>query len=282
LPILDFKLQAFLDVINELVRADETVRALWVCDNLPGYYRDNPPPEITTLRNEITQCLATSFKYASDDIHADRVVNADNKFMRRQLRCVLLKKEVEEFNAQGLVPHIIDMGPGEYWLPTILKKDGLNFTYFPLGIAARAQENAKEIIGENYRQLQTEEQPTVFAALEVIEHLWNEEEIKSNMLYMCRFADVVHISTPKYTYGFHLKDWRELGELQHLRTYTPKEFSAVVSNMFKEYGVSIYDQQIMHARLVLKGSKFKMPEKLNISKEIEILNQETIKENGGM
>jgi hypothetical protein len=263
-PIKEFKLDAFVTVINELLRSDETERALWVCENLPGYYRDNLPLEIATLKTEILQRMSTPFKYAYETIHAD-MINANDDFIRTTLRWKMIEEEVKQLNAQQLIPHIIDMGPGHYWMPILLKRDGYKFTYFPMGLSMAAHANAQKWLGDEIKALHDDRQPTIFCALEVIEHLDYPKEILSNMLYMCGYADIVHLSTPKYTFGYELMNWRELGELQHRRTYTPREFADEVRKIFGDvYSQAVYASQIMHARLVNTASKYKILQKLDI------------------
>ena len=114
--------------------------------------------------------------------------------------------------------------------------------------------------------------PVIFLACEIIEHLWNEQEILSNMLRYCRCADIVHISTPKYTYGFNLgKDWdQSRQEIDHLRTYTPSEFTTLIQNMFgNTYQANFYNSAVMHMRLLKKESPFELDANPNIDKEME-------------
>ncbi len=247
----DFNVKTFITCAEELLRADETERALWVLDNLPAYYRDNTPTEILELRNEVIKRIATPTLYANGDIE-DMVDFANGHGMTDSLRGSIIKKEVEWFNKQGLQPHVIDYGPGEYWLPIILKKAGLKFSYEPIFLNIRAHEKIAPFLKDLEPYI--EGSPRVFVACEIIEHLWNEQDIKSEMLSHGGFADIIHVSTPCYTYDISCTDWKQKSDLGHLRAYTPKEFRLKLETMFREYGQFFILSKVMHARLTNANS----------------------------
>lgn len=263
--MVNFKVDAFVTCINELVRADETERALWLCDNLPAYYRDNKPVEVTKLKEEIIKRICTPVKYGNDSIH-DTLINHPQLYnTEKTLRAVLMCRDVKLLNDQGLTPHIVDMGPGEYWLPILFKRRGFKFTYFPVALADKARKVASQYIDDVVRERADDRQPIMYVACEIIEHLWWEKEIRTNQLTYASGADIVHISTPKYTYGFKCEDWqKDKAELGHLRAYTPGEFTKVVIGMFgDEYSSGFYDSLILHLRLVKRDTKFKIETILN-------------------
>lgn len=249
--LVDFKLNVFLEAAQELARADEVERALKLLDNLPAWYRDHEPKEITRLRTEILSKIATINFYKEIDCHPD-LLNVDQ--VCKLLRCKLLTLEVKKLNELNYTPHIVDFGPGEYWVPLVLNKFNLKYTYQPLSINDISYEKNKFLF-ENHLSKKTD-QPTIFLALEIIEHLWAEQEIKINMLRECGYCDIIHVSTPKYTHRYDQTDWRAIGTLGHLRAYTPTEFFTIVQDMFKEYGdFMFYDSVILHARGQWSGSK---------------------------
>lgn len=268
--LLNFKLQAFLDVANELVRADEVILALKLLDNLPGFYRDNRPVEIVELKNKILSRIATPSVYANSPVDANIDTDDRNK-TSKTLRGQLIFNEVKWWNSRAIVPHIVDYGPGEYWLPFVLKKEGLKFTYQPVYLAKEAYEKAKALLTEEMIPKKPEA-PTIYIACEIIEHLWNEEDLKTEMLASCGYADVIHISTPRYTHGNLCLDWAaDKQELGHLRTYTPQEFSQKIIQMFPEYQVKVFNSFIMHARLVKRG--FGPEEVVTLFDQIKITNE---------
>ncbi len=242
----NFKLKPFIECAEELLRADETERALWLLDNLPAYYRDNTPQEILDLKLEVIKRIATPTLYANGDIE-DIIDLKDGHGMGESLRGLFLKKEVKWFNDQGLTPHIVDYGPGEYWLPIILHNADLKFSYQPIYLNVRAHSSILQFLLDLAPR--QDGAPNIFVACEIIEHLWNEQDIKTEMLSHGGFADVIHISTPCYTFDTQCKDWKEKKDLGHLRAYTPVEFSRKLSEIFREYKQFYIYSQIMHARL---------------------------------
>ena len=117
----DFNLQCFIDAANELVRSDETIRALNLLDNLPAYYRDFKPKEVLKLKNEILHRIATPAVYSESN--CDRNIDdVDRNGTSKTLRAQLLRIELEWLNKENLKPHVVDLGPGEYWLPFELKR----------------------------------------------------------------------------------------------------------------------------------------------------------------
>lgn len=248
----NFSAQPFLDCANELVRSDEIERALWLLDNLPAYYRDFPPKEVLDLKREILKRVATPQSYAANI--ADLLIDPEtSNGMADSPRGRMLLEEVNALNLAGQAPHIVDYGPGEYWLPMMLKKEGLEFTYQALYLSENAFRRALPYFVEHFVKGSG---PKIFVACEIIEHLWQEQELKTEMLKACGLADIIHISTPKYTFDGHCpKDWQNYSHretLGHLRAYTPNEFVNKINQMFPEYAWDFTDGRIMHMRLKLK------------------------------
>lgn len=248
----DFKLQSFLDVINEFVRADEIIRALWLCDNMPGFYRDFVPLEIINLKNKILAKVATPTTYSTSQFDKN-IAFEDRNQTSKTLRAQLILRETAIFNEGGIIPHIVDCGPGEYWLPFLLKREGINFTYEDVYLASEAHDLAAAHLKEEMVP-RKDGSPVIFVACEIIEHLWREHDIKTEMLSRVGLADIIHISTPRYTYGQFCEDWdKEKEHLGHLRTYTPNEFVNLLHGLFPEYNYKFFDSFVLHMRLVKKG-----------------------------
>lgn len=248
----DFKLEAFLTVAEELARGDDVERALWVLNNLPGFYRENQPHEVIKLRNELTAKIATPAWYAHND-NTDVPPHPD--VFKGYLRGHLLLSEIKYMNQDDYVPHIVDVGPGVFELPLMLKHHNCKFTYEPVFLQKEYFERIKPQI-EAYLKPCPVDQPRVYVACEIIEHLWNEHEIKTEMLRAGPLADVVHVSTPLYSICGTYRNWREIQTLAHLRTYTTKEFQNLMLKMFPEYGLHYIHGPIQHARLTLNGCRF--------------------------
>lgn len=245
-----FDIKPFIDAANILVAADEPMRALQLLDNLPAYYRDHYPIAAQELKRKIYSLLATPAFYATNPY--DQLVRVDNahEVVKNTLRGNLIQKDLEAFNEKNQSPHIIDLGPGEYWLPIGLKKLGFKFTYQDIGLCNNAKLLARPHLEEEMRDKRDAQSPVIFVACEIIEHLHHEADIRVDLERTGHTPDIIHISTPRYTFDGRASqlDWQKKGDLGHLRTYTPREFHSVVTKMFPEYTFNLYDSQIMHLR----------------------------------
>lgn len=254
----NFNLNCFLDCAKELLRADETERALWLLDNLPAYYRDHIPAPVLDLKNAVMKKISTTQKYMNGIYECDVMDPKEGNQMEGSLRGSIILKDVAWLNQKGYVPHIVDCGPGEYWLPFVLKKQGMKFTYQAIYLNHGAHSKAMEGMHQVYRDSAPDKtQPCIFVACEIIEHLWQESELKTQMLFNHGFADIIHISTPRYTFDTECMNWDEKGELGHLRAYTPVEFIRKCSHIFPEYDPFFINSQIMHLRMTNRDTKFK-------------------------
>ena len=241
---MKFNVHAFLDAANELVRLDEVERGLDLLDNLPAYYRDNPPEQVTRLRNEILARVCTPTTYAKMDVD-NPTYDVDKGQMEQTLRGMLILAEVKWLNERGLKPRVIDLAPGEHWVKGILDKAKCSFYYETISLKSFS---VKPIVDKDV--------PIIFLALELIEHLWNEKDLKIESLKCSRLPDIIHISTPQYAFDPNCPDWRVRPDLGHLRAYTPREFQDVVAKHFPEYHMLFYSSDVMQVRLTLKGTTY--------------------------
>lgn len=252
--MLDFwDSKPFLDAANILVGADEPLRALKLLELVPGYYRDNCPAELKSLREEILAALATPPFYQSEDrivLPKTEDVMIDVEVL---LRWKVIKNDVEQYNKMGIVPHIVDLGPGSYWLPIGLQGHKCLFTYQDISLNPISRPLIKEHLGDKYFDQIPKDRPVIFIACEIIEHLHHEEDICTEIYKLGYRPNIVHISTPKHTFDTRAErvNWKLYGTLGHLRTYTPAEFMLTVGRLFPGYKVTFYDHQILHARAEL-------------------------------
>ena len=244
--VTGFSTKPFIEAAELLARADEPERALQLLENLPAYYRDNTPPEVLEMRQAIMGSLLTPHAYASVDFDAE--VGRD--VMDHLLRGRMVKKLVGELNDAGRNPHIVEMGPGEYWLPIGLHKRGYRFSYFDISLLQRTGKQAREYGSFNWDAQPFENYAKVFVAFELIEHLADPREIAVECARHCSNPDYVFLSTPLYTYDTKA-DWRKLNGQPHLRAYTPREFINTACEIFPGYNWELEADQIM----VLKGTR---------------------------
>jgi hypothetical protein len=246
-----FDLPSFRRVVDDYLHADEVERALWLLDNLPGKYRDFPPTELVVLKQEILGAMFTAHTYMTSDCDGTvQPLEVSAEHLKWFLRGRLVLEEVSRYNAQGLRPHIIDVGPGEYFIPLGLKHLGKQFTYWDVAMDRRTGAKAHpELV--DYRVAKPDKtQPVIFVALEIIEHLPSPKDLLIEALKHGHgeLPERVHISTPCYTFDGSKKDWRKPTGLPHLRTYTPREFLRAADDVFPGYQWDLYQSEIQSLR----------------------------------
>ncbi len=245
-----FDPKPFIDAANILVASDDVMLGLRVLDSLPGFYRDNPPKEIKELKARILKKVATPNYYMTNknDLAMDPQVAEQQ--VATLLRGQEILKDIKRFNAERVAPHIVDLGPGDYWLPIGLARHRAMFTYQPIGICDLARESAATYISQYVKESVPNDRPHIFVACELIEHLHHEEDIVVEYYRAGVDAEVIHISTPLYTFDGRTQelDWEKKAILQHLRTYTPDELHRSVSRLFPKHKWQIIGSNILHAR----------------------------------
>ncbi len=207
------------DVVEQMIDADEVERAILLLDNMPGFYRANPTARMIEIRQSLHRQLWTPVQYkniyaGTEDLDPD---------LGWAMRYHLVEQEMIRVTNRHI--HLTELAPGSFTLPKGLKKHGLTFTYEHKGVDDCKLDHPSEAPRDAFN---------IFCAFELIEHLSNEWEVYQNYLKFGRDADVVMISTPLFTYGGGMSNWRAR-ELGHLRTYSPHELHAVVAAMFLGY-----------------------------------------------
>ncbi len=232
--------------VETLLTNDEVERAELVLDNVPAFFRDNPPEILIRLRQDILRARYTANTYADSpkDAGVDRAT-AISRF-RMLLRGRILEAEVKGYNAAGKTPHLVEMGPGTYFVPHALAELGYDFTYCDIALNNTAQELAA---GITRTKRPPEGAPVIFVAQEIIEHLPDTKEIAIEALKHCgKGPHRVHLSTPLYTFDNQHDDWRVRDGLPHLRAYTPQEFMLEAMRLFPAYHWQLLYDRIMSLR----------------------------------
>lgn len=225
-----FNTDQFLHVVEQMINADEVERALWMLDNMPGYYRDNPPARALEIRDRLHKQFYTAVQYASevgDGVTPEAVLRA------WPLRGEMLAMTIKRLNEVGAVPNVMEFADGTGWLATGLRAKGLRFTHESLSLKGEYLNDSKP-------------QASIFVAFEVIEHLADPWDIYRNYLKFDRQADLVFLSTPLYTINGGESNWQNR-PLGHLRTYTPGEFQNVAERMFRGFKFEIVADDTMVA-----------------------------------
>lgn len=235
-----------------LVQSDEVAEALHILEkSIPGFYRDHVPKEVLDLRRLIKSYLMTTADYMVNDGDDPCPVEHGQKLVNLLTRGKTVKEIIVEYNKAGITPHVVDMGPGDYWLAQGLKADNCKFTYQPVSLQITAHSTVRERLGEVYLPKETGA-PNIFVACEIIEHLWNPHEIEQTAAKLNTEPKDIVISTPYYTFGGGCTTWRNpehKGKVGHIRTFTPNEFYSAVNSMFPGYDWTMLNDGVM----VLRG-----------------------------
>lgn len=245
--LIEFDMDPWLRAAEMLTTADEPERALKLLDCVPGYYRDNPPPALVQMRRDIEKSIFQVQDYMSVDGDTPKDDDTVMFWINNICRGQVVLHRVKEANSQGITPHLIDMGPGDYMLPLGLKLHGCKFTYRPILLEQNARSLVSDRLGEYFSE-DPADRPNWFIAYEIIEHIWNPSDLAAMAWRSKQTPDMVFLSTPRYTFNRGNLYWRTKGQ-PHLRTYTPNEFQYEAIKLFQGYNWKYHDDPVM----VLEG-----------------------------
>lgn len=245
----NFNIMALERVVLDLVQCDEPERALLVLDNVPAYFRDNPAPEMTKLREVIQRAIMVASDYVMDP-HDSKLPEGDTAI--QSLRGVLFDMDVTKCRDLGYSVDVVDFGPGNYWLPLSLTERDIG--YQPIGLnlpmALQMNERIKPMTNRFGRRTNT---VRIMSAMEIIEHLPDTREIAIQAAKHGP-VDIIHLSTPLYCFDPKLgKGWPDIQP--HLRAYTPMEFLQEAMRLFPNFEWASYHtkDQPQSLRGVRKG-----------------------------
>lgn len=250
-----FDVDTYLDAVEMMINADEVERAFVMLDNMPGFYRDHVPQRAATIKTILHKRLFTPVQYAGHYGSGELIIDTETIMKSWPTRATLVEKLVLRLNSKGIKPNIMEYAPGSFWLPFGLKEKGCDVSY---------EYRSLDRIDDKHFRVSDNSVFNIFCAFEVIEHLWKEEEIFQNYLKFDKPAHVVFISTPLYTINGGEPNWH-VRDLGHLRTYTPKEFDKVVSDMFPGYEWSMFSDACMH--LIGRHKKLLSPDQVTLFDE---------------
>lgn len=250
-----FDVDKYLSCVEEMIASDEVERALWMLNNMPGWYRDNYPSQAKSIRDQLYRRLYTTVDYIDFKFHPGEMndliemdKNTFNKHLMHYLgRASLILQLVEKLNKDGIRPHIHEVAPGSYWLPIGLEKNECEFTYYGLGLN-HEQNQLIESKVKCWSLLKAHH--NIFVCYELIEHLYAPQEIYQHYLKANQEFTHILLSTPKYSVRSANPNWYN-ADLGHLRTYTPREFIDFAVKHWPDFKWTMYDGDVM----VLMGEK---------------------------
>lgn len=246
-------LEDHIKAIEGMIRADEIIIALEMCDKIPGYFRENYPPELTALKSQLFKRLYNQFVYSSDDEEAGiSREKAEGEITSGYMypRGEILRAHLDELAKLPVVPWIVDLGCSHGHLPMGLQKLGYSFNYLGLGMNYRAVQKIKEWLETGVWQDEPHaSQRKILVCFETIEHMYDEGDLERGVKKLGVEFDDIFLSVPYGTLGGGIFDWnRPIG---HVRTYTQQDFINLANKVFPGYQWAL---TVSHS-LVLQGSR---------------------------
>lgn len=230
-------IENWINAATILYYNDDPLRALQLLELLPAHLRLNPEPEIIELKRKIKAALVPTRAYA--DYTCDSLVEPDKALMHVAVlpRGRLAFDLVKHLNAEGLTPHILEVGPGTYWLPIGLHESNLNFKYTALGGNQSSRMQFTGSIGDKNASTY-KDGPKVFIGYEIIEHMENPDALAWDAYaFFGSDPDALLISTPNGCFDNNNPKVHafERGAQQHLRTYLMDELVNEVKRSFGHF-----------------------------------------------
>ncbi len=229
---LYWRLSVHAKAIEQMIRADELQIALQMLENVPGWWRENYPEELSRIRRIIYRQTYDSIEYATDDEEADcpremGEAQWDSPYMYP--RAEIISQIVKKYNADGQRPWIFDLGASHGNLPLGLLKTVHDFDYLGVGMNHRIIQKLKGWVRSVWKEKPTNAQPTILYCSEVLEHMMNPQDLVHTAHKQMIEWDQILLSVPLYCLGHGLPDW-ETRRMGHVRNWTQKEFSDFASN----------------------------------------------------
>ncbi len=243
-----FDVDTHARAVDQLVKHDETELALRLCDMVPAYFRHRPHPKLTQLKSNILAAMMTPYAYSQNKKDMGVGFKEGAHVLANTVRGQFLHKLVDEYNTAGRKPHIVDLGPGDFWIPTSLTGIQAAFTYQPIGLQNDAQSKAITCAPGAFQYSKLDpSQPTIFVAAEIIEHLHNPQDIVTDCLRVCGgWPEQVILSTPCFNFDYN-ENWNQKDGIQHLRAYTPNEFTQTLTALFPFHSFQLAVETILTA-----------------------------------
>lgn len=257
---LFWSLDNHIVAIEQMIAADEIQIALKMCDEIPGWYRDHYPKELHEIKERLYQQCYDQFDYSSDFDEANwRLDDIESQCFSPYTwpRADILAAHISELNQANETPWIFEISPSHGWLPLGFKKNGLKFHFFGKNMNQAALKKIIDNMDGYWREKPEENQKKILVCYEALEHMWNAHDLKQAAYKTGIVYDSIYLSTPKYTLGGGLSDWKTR-RLGHVRTWTPKEFTQFASEAFPGYSWEIWPRHSM----VLRGTRVEKKEQV--------------------
>lgn len=232
---------AHIDAIIGMIRADELVLALKMCDQVPAWYRENPLQEIAEIKRKLYQQTYDAMEYAhdADEANCSREFG-ENQFSNGYMypRADIASKLCDDANRVFKVPWFFDLGCSHGNLPLGLIKAGYTFKYCGAAINQKILSKVKAWVGESWLERPEPDHYKVLWCTEVLEHCFDEQSVVHGAYKIGVGFDEIILSVPLGCLGGGLPDW-DTRRMGHVRGYTQKEFIEFADKNFPGYMWSV-------------------------------------------
>ncbi len=238
-----WSLQTHIKAIVQMICADEIQIALRMCDEVPGYFRDNPPKELAEIKKTIYRQCYDQFDYASDHEESSYSKEAAlEQYLSNYTypRAHIITEEVKRLNAEGKRPWIFEISPSHGWLALGLDRDEHKFNFFGKNLNQKALLRFKEWLRPGiWEEKPLPDQPKILVCFEALEHCWNPHDIIQSAYKTGIEFDQIYLSTPMNCLMGGLPDW-DTRRLGHVRNWTAREFLEWASKGFPGFQWKLY------------------------------------------
>lgn len=254
---LFWNLDNHIIAIEQMICADEIQTALKMCDEIPGWYRDHYPVELMDIKNTLYQQCYDNFDYSSDLAEAsftrDEVIEqcfSPYTYPRADILAADIKLQTQVMPKPS-APWLFEISPSHGWLPVGFDHHGLKFNFCGKNLNQPALFKIKEWLTHGvWQDAPGKDQEKWLINFESLEHCWNPHDLEQASKKVGHVWDRIYLSTPKYTLGSGLSDWKTR-RLGHVRTWTPGEFSEFANKAWPGYTWNLWPAHSM----VLRGIK---------------------------
>lgn len=226
---LYWDLNKHVEAVVQMIMADEIQIALQMIEQVPAWYRENPPKELADIKATLYRQLYDQIEYASDDEEAECTrefgeAQWTNGYMfpRAEIILSLLDKLIADKDG-AKIPWIFDLGCSHGNLPLGLIKTRMAFNYKGAGLNGRIVQKVKDWCEFHWAERPFDGQPTILYCTEVIEHCMNPMDIVQSAYKVGVEWDYILLSVPLGCLGGGLANW-DTRRLGHVRGWTKQEF----------------------------------------------------------
>lgn len=239
-----FDMELHKYAIIQMICADEIEIAFQMLEQVPAWYRENYPKELTEIKNILFKNLYDSYEYSNESAiepgwtKTDAIKLYESGYFHP--RADVLAQRIKELNDDNERPWIFELSPSHGAMILGFIQKGLKFSYYAKNLNAKATDTLREWLPTGYWQDRPEyNQTKMLVCFEAMEHCYREQDIEQAAKKDGHEFDEVFLSVPYGCLFGGLPNW-DTRKLGHVRGYTVNEFIQKASSFFKGYNWQVY------------------------------------------